>query len=144
MVAMLRHTSGYSALVAEPEGPVRRRLTGRLAELGFRIYEAGRCREMLEIAGRFCVNAMFVDAELPEYGGLEALRMLSSSDEVPPFVLLASRVTSPLMSEALELRAVTILRKGSDMDIVGEFVDEIVERCGRRSAYGWPRGGGSV
>ena len=128
--------SGLNALVAQGESRFRGELAALLRGMGLVTYEAAYGNEAVEILSSVDIHALVVDTELPDFGGLEIVRVVRMFRRVPPFVLLADEVTRALRAAALESEAVSIMRNPVDAVLLGEILESMLARC-----YGssWPR-----
>jgi len=117
-----------NALVAESVGPFRRRMVSQLEALGLNTFEAGCGREAVEIVASCRVHALVIDTELPDFGGLQAVRVMRTFTRVPPFLLVARKVTRALTARAMESRAVSILQSTSDLGLLAEILEEALVR----------------
>jgi CheY-like chemotaxis protein len=75
-----------TALLVEPDGDSRRRLTALLSEAGHRVIPAGSGEEALETAGRFHFEVVFCSTRL---AGMDCVELLERTrDRVDAFVFL--------------------------------------------------------
>lgn len=119
---------GLNALVAESENRFRREMVEVLEEMGLHTYEAGYGSEAVEIVSSVEIHALVIDVELPDFGGLKAVRVIRTFKDVPPFVLLASEVTRALQREAMESQAVSILQNPGDLLLLSDILQSTLLR----------------
>jgi DNA-binding response OmpR family regulator len=131
---------GLNALVAQGESRFRGELAAVLRGMGLNTYLAAYGNEAVEILSCLDIHALVVDTRLPDFGGLEIVRVVRTFRTVPPFVLLADEVTSQLRAAALESDAVSIMRNPVDTVLLSEILDAALSRCYGRSR---PTGPGS-
>ncbi len=132
------HTSGrLNALIAEGEKDFRTALALTARGIGLNTYEASYASEAVEMLSSVEIHALVIDAELPDFGGLQAVRMVRTFAQVPPFLLVAREVTRSLRAQAMEQEAVSLLGSPVDMVLFSEILQGVLsrrygDRVGRR------------
>jgi DNA-binding response OmpR family regulator len=129
---------GLNALVAQGENRFRAELAAVLRGMGLNTYLAGYGNEAVEILSCLDIHALVMDTQLPDFGGLEIVRVVKTFRTVPPFVLLADEVTSQLRAAALESEAVSIMRNPVDTAVLSEILQAALSRCYGRGRPTWP------
>lgn len=122
MNAMHRILGGRNVLVADREPLVRRRVSGLFEDMGLETYEAGRGEEALEVIAAVEISVLVLDSGLPDFGGLETIRVIRTFQEVPPYLLMADEMTRELRFSALHDQATSILPKPVDLSVLGDIV----------------------
>jgi CheY-like chemotaxis protein len=126
-----------NALVAESDSRGRRELVAAVTAMGLNAFEASYGSEAVDILAALDIHALIIDAELPDFGGLEAVRIVRTFRRVPPYVLLADEVTRALQAEAMESEAVSILRNPVDLVLLSEILESALFRWyGGRGLFG--------
>ena len=129
-------------LVVEDEEKIARFIELELIHEGYKVIKVNNGREGLEIAEKGEVDLVLLDVMLPELNGLEVLRRLRRTSDVPVIMLTArdavmdkvsgldagadDYVTKPFAIEELLARIRTALKKR----VVTVKKDEDVLRCG--------------
>ncbi|WP_346917531.1 response regulator transcription factor [Clostridium sp.] len=129
-------------LIVEDEEKIARFIELELMHEGYRVIKANNGRTGLEIAERGEANLVILDVMLPEINGLEVLRRLRKSSDVPVIMLTArdavmdkvsgldagadDYITKPFAIEELLARIRTALKKR----VVTVKKDEDVISCG--------------
>ncbi|MCD6405689.1 MAG: response regulator [Planctomycetes bacterium] len=122
-------THGLNALVAEGQVRFRSELVDVLREMGLNTYEAAYGSEVLEIVQAVEIHALVIDADLPDVGGLGAVRIIRTFRKVPPFLLLASEITRALQAEAFDAQAVSVLRNPADIALLSQMLAATLAKC---------------
>jgi two-component system KDP operon response regulator KdpE len=102
-------------LVVDDEPPIRKLLRMGLGTQGYEILEAPNGKTALELAAGK-PDMIILDLGLPDFQGLELLRMLRSQDERVPIVVLSSRGDEAAKVQALDLGADDYVTKPFGMD----------------------------
>jgi DNA-binding response OmpR family regulator len=134
-----RASGGFNALIAEREPALRDQAARALKMMGLNTFEARSGAEAIDVFGSVEVHAMIIDVNLPQIGGLEAVRVIRTFAKVPPFLLLARHVTRSLQAAAIESRAVSILQTPADLALLSEMLAAVLDRS---YGSGWAVGGG--
>ncbi len=129
-------------LIVEDEEKIARFIELELMHEGYKVIKANNGRDGLEIAERGEADLVILDVMLPEINGLEVLRRLRRTSDVPVIMLTArdavmdkvsgldagadDYVTKPFAIEELLARIRTALKKR----VVTVKKDEDVLRCG--------------
>ncbi|HEX4553041.1 MAG TPA: response regulator transcription factor [Xanthobacteraceae bacterium] len=102
-------------LVVDDEPPIRKLLRMGLGTQGYEIIEAPNGKTALELAAGK-PDLIILDLGLPDFQGLELLRLLRSQDERVPIVVLSSRGDEAAKVQALDLGADDYVTKPFGMD----------------------------
>ena len=119
---------GLNALIAESDPRYRTGLACAARGMGLNIYEAALGREAVEVFSSVEVHALVIDAELPDFGGLETVRIIRTFSKVPPFLLVAREVTRSLRAQAMESEAVSILSSPVDLALFSEILQAVLSK----------------
>ena len=82
-------------LVVDDESSIRRALRPPLVELGFRVAEASRGEEALQLMRPGAFDAVLLDVNMPGIGGIETLRRMRALSPRLPILMLTVRDHSP-------------------------------------------------
>ena len=102
-------------LVVDDEPPIRKLLRMGLGTQGYEILEAPNGKTALELAAGK-PDLIILDLGLPDFQGLELLRMLRSQNERVPIVVLSSRGDEAAKVQALDHGADDYVTKPFGMD----------------------------
>jgi PAS domain S-box-containing protein len=118
-------------LVVDDEPDLRALLREQLEPEGFRVMEAGRALEAVELARERQPNLITMDLMLPDLDGFEAIRLLRAQPE--------TRATPVLILTAVELEAGDTRALGTTMHLIKPFgVEALIEavRAGLKGREG--------
>jgi two-component system, cell cycle sensor histidine kinase and response regulator CckA len=90
--------SGWSVLLVDDEGAVRRFAMRVLEREGFKVYEASHGAEALDLLreGMAAVDVVVSDIVMPNLNGVELLLQLKSSHPELPVILMSGYATAEL------------------------------------------------
>jgi two-component system KDP operon response regulator KdpE len=130
----------YTVLVAEDEKPLRDFVRRNLEVRGYKVLAAGNGLEAMAFFNTDSLDLVIVDLMMPHMDGLEVIRRIRQTSQVPVVVL------SALDEEADKVRALNL---GADDYLTKPFgVDELLARIQaviRRSHWsGQPAGSGQL
>jgi len=122
------HAQPLSVLVAESHSAARRQLSDALQAMGLATFQASLGEEVVDIVRVAHIHALILDNDMPDLGGLEAIRVIRTFREVPPFLLLAATITRDLRMAALEGQATSLLPKPVDTALLSDIVQTMLLR----------------
>lgn len=102
-------------LVVEDEPPIRRLLRASLSVQNYRVIEAETGQSALDLLARERPEIVIVDLGLPDMDGIELIRRIRASSQVP-IVVLSSRGSVRAKVDALELGADDYVTKPFNME----------------------------
>ena len=124
-------------LADEPDGSsltVRRLLEPQ----GVTTLVARTGREALEMVQSQLVHVVVLDVQMPQLGGLQAIKLMREIvKSPPPAILLADRLSNNLLREALTMDIFSVIPKPIDMN---RLLDAIARVIKRRYESRWPAG----
>ncbi len=103
-------TPGPQVLLVEDEVQVRKFLRASLVGRGFRLLEAGRGEEGLQMASEYVPDLVILDLGLPDMDGLDVARRIREWSDVP-IIVLSARGKEAQKVEALDAGADDYLTK---------------------------------
>ncbi len=124
-------------LADEPDGSpmTLRRL---LEPQGVTTLVARTGREALEMIKAQPVHVVVLDVQMPQLGGLQAIRLMRELVKpAPPAILLADRLSNNLLREALTMDVFSVIPKPIDVD---RLLDSIARVIKRHYESRWPIG----
>jgi CheY-like chemotaxis protein len=122
-------------LADEPDGsPVT--LRQLLEPQGVTTLVARTGREALELIQSRLIHVVVLDVQMPQLGGLQAIKLMRGIvKSPPPAILLADRLSNSLLREALAMDIFSVIPKPIDMD---RLLDAIARVIRRRYEGRWP------
>lgn len=128
-----------TVLLVDDEAPVRRALRRLFERAGFEVREASSGPEALALVAQADVqiDALVCDVIMPELSGLEFYdRLIAAAPEMTRrVVFLTGAASEPVVHEPIEERAVPLINKLDDLQIVVDQVKIMLYAAGggRRS-----------
>lgn len=115
-------------LADEPDGS-----SGKVRQLlepqGIQTLVARTGREALEMVRSQPVHVVVLDVQMPQLGGLQAVRLMREMVKPsPPAILLADRLTNNLLREALTMDVFSVMPKPVDLDRLLDSIARVVRR----------------
>jgi two-component system KDP operon response regulator KdpE len=120
-------------LVVEDEPPIRRLLRASLAAQNYRVIEAENGQGALDLLARERPEIVIIDLGLPDMDGIELIRRIRTTSEVP-IVVLSSRSNIRSKVDALELGADDYVTKPFNME-------ELIARLRTAQRHGFQKKG---
>lgn len=121
------HTNRFTVLLAnEPQaGDQIRQL---LQPQGVQMVFAHSGREALHLIESTPVHVAVLDAQMPQLGGLQVIRLMRELDNAPPAILLANHLTNHLLHEALGMHVFSVLSKPIDLNMLLDALARVMRR----------------
>jgi CheY-like chemotaxis protein len=90
-------------------------------------------REALDLIESRSIHVAVLDAQMPQLGGLQVVRMLrelhkAEPQKAPPAILLAHDLTSHLLREALMMHVFSVLSKPVDLNVLLDALARVMRR----------------
>ena len=85
-------------------------------------------REALELIESTPVHAAVLDAQMPQLGGLQVVRLMRDIQKTTPAILLANDLTSALLREALSMHVFSVLSKPVDFNVLLDSLARVLRR----------------
>jgi len=90
-------------------------------------------REALDLIESRPIHVAVLDAQMPQLGGLQVVRMLrelhkAEPQKAPPAILLAHDLTSHLLREALMMHVFSVLSKPVDLNVLLDALARVMRR----------------
>jgi len=85
-------------------------------------------REALEVICHQHIHVIVLDAQMPQLGGLQVIRMLKDMEKRPPAILLAENLTNHLLQEALGMHVFSVLSKPVDVNLLLDSLARVMRR----------------
>jgi CheY-like chemotaxis protein len=100
---------------------------------GVQTISAHSGREALQVIERQPVHVAVLDAQMPQLGGLQVVRMMrelhkADPRKAPPAILVANDLTSHLLREALMMHVFSVLSKPVDLNVLLDALARVMRR----------------
>src|SRR5215210_6854629 len=142
---MVQHASQpgrFKVLLANEQEGWHQTVRRLLEPQGVQTLSARSGREALELIESTPVHVAVLDAQMPQLGGMQVIRMMRDlhRDEpgradVPTAILLANDLNSHLLREALAMHVFSVLSKPVDFNVL---LDALARVLRRYHASRWP------
>jgi len=85
-------------------------------------------REALDLIESRPIHVAVLDAQMPQLGGLQVVRMMREMRKAPPAILLAPDLTTHLLREALGMHVFSVLSKPVDFNLLLDALARVLRR----------------
>lgn len=125
-------------LAEEPDGSAAT-VRQLLEPQGVQTLVARTGREALNLVTSRPIHVVVLDVQMPQLGGLQALKLIREMVRpAPPAILLADRLSNSLMREALAMDVFSVMPKPVELN---RLLDSIARVVQRRYESRWPTSG---
>jgi CheY-like chemotaxis protein len=130
MVRMVqaKHENRFTVLLANEQEGWHQTVRGLLAPQGVHTVSARSGREALELLETYPVHVAVLDAQMPQLGGLQVIRMLRELHKATPAILLTDRLNHHLLQEALGMQVFSVLAKPVDFNVLLDALARVLRR----------------
>jgi len=116
-----------TVLLANEQEGWHQTVRGLLEPQGVQTVAARSGREALELIESTPVHVAVLDAQMPQLGGLQVVRMMREMRKAPPAILLAPDLTTHLLREALGMHVFSVLSKPVDFNLLLDALARVLE-----------------
>jgi CheY-like chemotaxis protein len=126
-------TNRFTVLLANEQEDWHQTVRGLLQPQGVQTVSAHSGREALELLESIPVHVAVLDAQMPQLGGLQVVRLLRELHAGPkiratPAILLTSHLTNHLLQEALGMQVFSVLSKPVDFNVLLDALARVLRR----------------
>lgn len=122
------HSNRLTVLLANDQEGWHRTVRGLLEPQGVRTVSVRSGRQVLDELQREEIHVAVLDAQMPQLGGMQVVRMMHQRPKAPPAILLADHLTNQLMQEALALNIFSVLSKPVDYASLLDSLARVVRK----------------
>ena len=130
------HPSRFTVLLANEQEVWHDHVRRLLEPQGVQTLSARSGREALDLIERRPIHVAVLDAQMPQLGGLQVIRMMrelqkadpNRAGKAPPAILLANDLTSHLLREALMMHVFSVLSKPVDLNVLLDSLARVMRR----------------
>jgi len=136
----------FKVLLANEQEGWHQTVRRLLEPQGVQTLSARSGREALELIESTPVHVAVLDAQMPQLGGMQVIRMMrehraaqageGARSFVPPAILLANDLSSHLLREALAMHVFSVLSKPVDFNVLLDALARVLRRYHESR---WPR-----
>jgi CheY-like chemotaxis protein len=121
-------TNRFTVLLANEQEDWHQTVRGLLQPQGVHTVSAHNGREALNLIESTPVHVAVLDAQMPQLGGLQVIRMLRELHKATPAILLTSHMTNYLLHEALGMQVFSVLSKPVDLNVLLDALARVLRR----------------
>ena len=122
------HPNRLTVLFANEQEEWHRTVRTLLEPQGVQTLAAHSGHEALQLMESTPVHVAVLDAQMPQLGGLQVVRMMRQLPSAPPAILLANDLTSHLLREALGMHVFSVLSKPVDFNVLLDTLARVLRR----------------
>src|SRR6202451_4709059 len=104
-------TNRFTVLLANEQEGWHQTVRGLLQPQGVNTVSAHSGREALDLLEKTSVHVAVLDAQMPQLGGMQVIRMLREIHKATPAILLTNQMSNHLLQEALGMQVFSVLSK---------------------------------
>jgi DNA-binding NtrC family response regulator len=121
-------TSRFTVLLANEQEGWHQTVRGLLRPQGVETVSAHSGREALDLIESVPVHVAVLDAQMPQLGGMQVVRMLRELHKATPAILLTNHLTNHLLQEALGMQVFSVLSKPVDFNVLLDALARVLRR----------------
>lgn len=121
-------TNRFTVLLANEQEGWHQTVRGLLQPQGVQTVCARSGREALQLLESTPVHVAVLDAQMPQLGGLQVIRLLRELHKATPAILLTSHLTNHLLQEALGMQVFSVLSKPVDLNVLLDALARVLRR----------------
>jgi CheY-like chemotaxis protein len=126
----------FKVLLANEQEGWHQTVRRLLEPQGVQTLSARSGREALELIETTPVHVAVLDAQMPQLGGMQVIRIMREARaDAPPAILLSNDLNSHLLREALAMHVFSVLSKPVDFNVL---LDALARVLRRYHASRWP------
>jgi CheY-like chemotaxis protein len=131
-------TNRFTVLLANEQEEWHQTVRGLLRPQGVQTVSAHSGREALDLIESTPVHVAVLDAQMPQLGGLQVIRLLRELHKATPAILLTNHLTNHLLQEALGMQVFSVLSKPVDFNVLLDALARVLRRYHENR---WPEEG---
>ncbi len=122
------HSNRFTVLLANEQEEWHQTVRGLLEPQGVQTISARNGREALRVIESKPVHVAVLDAQMPQLGGLQVVKLMRELENAPPAILLANELNSYLLREALGMHVFSVLSKPVDFNVLLDALARVLRR----------------
>jgi len=121
-------TNRFTVLLANEQEGWHQTVRGLLQPQGVNTVSAHSGREALDLLEKTSVHVAVLDAQMPQLGGMQVIRMLREIHKATPAILLTNQMSNHLLQEALGMQVFSVLSKPVDFNVLLDSLARVLRR----------------
>jgi len=122
------HQNRLTVLLANEQERWHQTVRTLLEPQGVQTISARSGREALHLIESTPVHVAVLDAQMPQLGGMQVIRLMREMHNAPPAILLAGDLTSHLLREALGMHVFSVLSKPVDLNVLLDTLARVLRK----------------
>jgi two-component system, response regulator PdtaR len=118
----------FTVLLANEQEGWHQTIRGLLRPQGVNTVSAHSGREALDLLEKTPVHVAVLDAQMPQLGGMQVIRMLRELHRATPAILLTNQMSNHLLQEALGMQVFSVLSKPVDFNVLLDSLARVLRR----------------
>jgi CheY-like chemotaxis protein len=118
----------FTVLLTNEQEEWHQTVRGLLRPQGVQTVSAHSGREALDLIESTPVHVAVLDAQMPQLGGMQVIRVLRELHKATPAILLANHLTNHLLQEALGMQVFSVLSKPVDFNVLLDALARVLRR----------------
>ena len=118
----------FTVLLADPQEGFHDNIRRLLEPQGVQTVSVRSGREALHQIESRPVHVAVLDAQMPQLGGLQVIRLMRELQNAPPAILLASQLTTQLLHDAIGMHVFSVLSKPVDLNVLLDSLARVLRR----------------
>jgi two-component system response regulator YesN len=124
----LNTSNRLTVLLANEQEAWQQTIRELLAPQGVHTVSARNGREALRLIQSMPVHVAVLDAQMPQLGGLQVVKLMREMTPAPVTILLSSHLTNHLLQEALGMQVFSVLSKPVDFNVLLDSLARVLRR----------------
>ncbi len=122
------HKNRLTVLLADEQEEWHHTVRQLLEPQGVQTVSARSGREALHLIESTPIHVAVLDAQMPQLGGLQVIKLMRELKAAPPAILLANHLTNHLLHEALGVHVFSVLSKPVDLNVLLDALARVMRR----------------
>ncbi len=122
------HETRFTVLLANDQEGWQGTVRQLLEPQGVQTLCARSGREALRMIQSQPIHVAVLDAQMPQLGGLQVIKLMRGQENPPPAILLANHLTNHLLHEALGMHVFSVLSKPVDLNVLLDSLARVMRR----------------
>jgi CheY-like chemotaxis protein len=118
----------FTVLLANEQAGWHQTVRQLLEPQGVQTLSARSGREALRLIESEPVHVAVLDAQMPQLGGLQVVKLMREMRNAPPAILVANDLTSHLLRDALGMHVFSVLSKPVDLNVLLDALARVMRR----------------
>lgn len=120
-------------LIVDDDPAVCSSLGSVLSTYGFKTRAFTSARPAIEMLPEIGCACILLDVRMPDLDGLTALKIMQSSEECPPVIMITGHADVPMAVQAMKLGASDFVEKPIDDESLVQSIRQVMERSEREA-----------